>query len=426
MPHLAVLLFQIAVIAITARVVGLLFRKIGQPQVVGEMAAGVMLGPSLLGWALPEASQMLFPAASLDHLNILSQIGLLLFMFLVGLEFDSRMVRNQGHAAILTSHVSITLPYMLGAALALYLYPRLSDERVQFTEFALFMGAAMSITAFPVLARILRERQLHKTELGSVTIACAAVDDVTAWCLLAYILVLVRAAHGAVPLWVTLAGLTVYLLFMVFVVKKLLTRFVTVFRRRKVLSEDMMAVILVLLLISAWATERLGVHLLFGAFLFGAVMPKEKHFIAQLTEKIESVTLVLFLPIFFAYTGLRTSVGLVTGGEMWFYCVLILLAAVVGKLAGSAIASRVAGLGWRDSIALGVLMNTRGLMELVILNIGLDLGVISPALFSMMVIMALATTFMTTPMLELIYPAKAIRAEQSAAVRKNYAYTETW
>jgi Kef-type K+ transport system membrane component KefB len=425
MPHLAVLLFQIAVIAITARVVGLLFRKIGQPQVVGEMAAGIMLGPSLLGWALPEASQLLFPAASLDHLNILSQIGLLLFMFLVGLEFDSRMVRKQGHAAILTSHVSITLPYMLGAALALYLYPRLSDERVQFTEFALFMGAAMSITAFPVLARILRERQLHKTELGSVTIACAAVDDVTAWCLLAYILVLVRAAHGAVPLWVTLAGLTVYLLFMVFVVKKLLTRFVTVFRRRKVLSEDMMALILVLLLISAWATERLGVHLLFGAFLFGAVMPKEKHFIAQLTEKIESVTLVLFLPIFFAYTGLRTSVGLVTGGDMWFYCVLILLAAVVGKLAGSAIASRVAGLGWRDSVALGVLMNTRGLMELVILNIGLDLGIISPALFSMMVIMALTTTFMTTPMLEWIYPARAIRREQGA-VRKKYAYTETW
>jgi Kef-type K+ transport system membrane component KefB len=243
--------------------------------------------------------------------------------------------------------------------------------------------------------------------------------------LLAYILVLVRAAHGAVPLWVTLAGLTVYLLFMVFVVKKLLTRFVTVFRRRKVLSEDMMALILVLLLISAWATERLGVHLLFGAFLFGAVMPKEKHFIAQLTEKIESVTLVLFLPIFFAYTGLRTSVGLVTGGDMWFYCVLILLAAVVGKLAGSAIASRVAGLGWRDSVALGVLMNTRGLMELVILNIGLDLGIISPALFSMMVIMALTTTFMTTPMLEWIYPARAIRREQGA-VRKKYAYTETW
>jgi len=422
--HLAVLLFQIAVIAVAARGVGVLFRKIGQPQVVGEMAAGIMLGPSLLGWAFPQASQVLFPAESLDHLNVLSQIGVLLFMFLVGLEFNSRMVRNQGHAAILTSHVSITVPYMLGAALALYLYPRLSDDRVHFTEFALFMGAAMSITAFPVLARILRERQLHKTELGSVTLACAAVDDVTAWCLLAYILVLVRAAQGGTPLWVTLAGLTVYLLFMVFVAKRLLRRFVTVFRRRKVLSDDMMALILVLLLVSAWATERLGVHLLFGAFLFGAVMPKERHFIAQLTEKIESVTLVLFLPIFFAYTGLRTSIGQVAGGEMWFYCLLILLAAVVGKLAGSAIASRIAGLGWRDATALGVLMNTRGLMELVILNIGLDLGVISPALFSMMVIMALTTTFMTTPILEWIYPAHAIRREQ-AAFRKNYAYSET-
>jgi Kef-type K+ transport system membrane component KefB len=424
MNHLAVLLFQVAVIAVTARAVGLLFRKIGQPQVVGEMAAGIMLGPSLLGWAFPQGSQLLFPAESLDHLNILSQIGLLLFMFLVGLEFNPKMLRNQGNAAIFTSHVSITLPYMLGAALALYLYPRLSDDHVRFTEFALFMGAAMSITAFPVLARILRERHLHKTQLGSVTIACAAVDDVTAWCLLAYILVLVRAADGAMPLWVTLAGLTVYLLFMVFVAKRLLTWFVIVFRRRKALTEDMMALILALLLISAWATERLGVHLLFGAFLFGAVMPKQRHFIARLTDKIESVTLVLFLPIFFAYTGLRTSIGQVTSGEMWFYCALILLAAVVGKLAGSAIASRVAGLGWRDSVALGVLMNTRGLMELVILNIGLDLGIISPELFSMMVIMALATTFMTTPMLEWIYPARAIRREQSA-VGKKYAYTET-
>jgi K+:H+ antiporter len=425
MAHLAVLLFQIAVIAIAARAVGLVFRKIGQPQVVGEMAAGIMLGPSLLGWTLPEASRLLFPPESLDHLNMLSQVGLLLFMFLVGLEFNPRMLRHQGHAAILTSHVSITLPYLLGAALALYLYPRLSDEHVRFTEFALFIGAAMSVTAFPVLARILRERNLHKTELGSVTIACAAVDDVTAWCLLAYILVLVRASHGATPLWVTLLGLTLYLLFMVFVVKKLLARFVVAFRRRKTLSEDMMALILVLLLVSAWTTERLGVHLLFGAFLFGAVMPKERHFIAKLTERIESVTVLLFLPIFFAYTGLRTSIGQVTSGEMWVYCVLILLAAVGGKLAGSTIASRVAGLSWRDATALGVLMNTRGLMELVILNIGLDLGIISPALFSMMVIMALTTTFMTTPMLEWIYPAHAIRREQTV-LRKKYAYTETW
>jgi Kef-type K+ transport system membrane component KefB len=424
MPHLAVLLFQIAVVAIAARGMGMLFRKIGQPQVVGEMAAGVMLGPSLLGWAFPAAWQILFPPDSLGYLNVLSQVGLLLFMFLVGLEFQPRLLRNQGHAAILTSHVSITLPYLLGAALALYLYPRLADDSVRFREFALFLGAAMSITAFPVLARILRERQLHKTELGSVTIACAAVDDVTAWCLLAYILVLVRAAHGAVRLWVTLAGLTVYLLFMVFVARRLLTGFVRVFRRRKALGEDMMALILVLLLVSAWATERLGVHLLFGAFLFGAVMPKEKRFLAQLTEKIESVTIVLFLPLFFAYTGLRTSVGQITGGEMWFYCVLILLVAVTGKLAGSAVASRVAGLRWRDATALGVLMNTRGLMELVILNIGLDLGVISPALFSMMVVMALATTFMTTPMLEWIYPVRAIRREQSG-IHKEYAYTET-
>lgn len=424
MPDLFTFLFQVAVIATAARTVGILFRLIGQPQVVGEMAAGIMLGPTLLGWAWPEASAVLFPADSLAALNILSQIGLLLFMFLVGLEFNPKLLRGLGHVAVMTSHVSIVAPYLLGATLALLLYPELSDDRVGFTEFALFVGAAMSVTAFPVLARILHERQLHRTQLGAVAIACAAVDDVTAWCLLAYIVAFVRSASEATPIWVTVGGLTLYILSMVFAVRPLLAKLFAGSRRGRAPGKDMTALVLVLLLVSAMTTEWLGVHLLFGAFLFGAVMPKESRFVAHLTERIESVTLILFLPIFFAYTGLRTSIGLLDSPKMWWLCGLVLATAIVGKLVGSAIAARVAGMAWRDAAAVGVLMNTRGLMELVILNIGLNLGIISPALFSMMVVMALATTFMTTPILEWIRPARTFHTREVVATQ-DYAYSES-
>jgi Kef-type K+ transport system membrane component KefB len=423
MPDLFTLLFQVVVIATAARVAGIVFRKIGQPQVVGEMAAGILLGPTLLGWAWPRASEALFPPDSLGALNILSQIGLLLFMFLIGLEFNPKLLRGRGHVAVMTSHVSIAVPYLLGTLLALYLYPELADERVRFTEFALFMGAAMSITAFPVLARILRERQLMRTELGTVVIACAAVDDVTAWCLLAYIVAFVRSAHEATPIWLTAGGLTLYILVMVFAVRPLLAKVFGSSRRVAAIGEDKTALVLVLLLFSAMTTEWLGVHLLFGAFLFGAVMPKEGRFVAHVTERIESMTLILFLPIFFAYTGLRTNIGSLNNSEMWWLCGLVLAAAVAGKLAGSAVAARTAGMEWRDAAAVGVLMNTRGLMELVILNIGLSLGIISPALFSMMVVMALVTTFMTTPLLEWIRPAHTMRGNQSALAGE-YAYSE--
>ena len=425
MPEVLRLLLQVAVIATSARVLGSLFLKIGQPRVMGEMVAGILLGPTLFGWAWPQGSEALFPADGLGSLNMLSQIGLLLFMFLIGLEFNEKLLRGLGHVAVMTSHVSIVVPYLLGALLALYLYPELSDERVGFTEFALFMGAAMSVTAFPVLAHILRERKINRTELGTIAIACAAVDDVTAWCLLAYIVAFVRASHGATPMWLTLSGLTLYILFMVFAARPLLARLVAGLRHRRARSEDMTAIVLVLLLISAMTTEWLGVHLLFGAFLFGAVMPKEGRFVAHLTDRIESVTLVLFLPIFFAYTGLRTSIGLLSNKEMWWLCGLVLVVAIVGKLGGSAVAARVAGMEWRDATAVGVLMNTRGLMELVILNIGLSLEIISPALFSMMVVMTLVTTFMTTPILELIRPSRTLRSSHAAPAGE-YAYSDRY
>ncbi|HEV8145998.1 MAG TPA: cation:proton antiporter [Bryobacteraceae bacterium] len=417
MPNLVTLLLQIAAVVVTARLVGLLFRQIGQPQVVGEMVAGILLGPSFLGWVAPSLSAVLFPAASLGYLSTLSQVGLLLFMFLVGLEFDPALIRGRGRAVVLISNVSIAVPFAMGSGLALYLYPRLADPHVGFTAFTLFLGAAMSITAFPVLARILAERRLTRTDLGAMAIACAAIDDVTAWCILAYIVAFVRSTESS-HLWITFVGVTVFAVAMIFVVRRLLLRFQAAFAARHKLTEDMMALLLLLLLLSAAATEFLGVHLLFGAFLFGAVLPRDHDFVRAVSEKLESVTVVLLLPVFFAFVGLRTSLQLMGGGEMWWYCLLVIVVAVVGKLAGSAVAARVAGIPWRNALAIGVLMNTRGLMQLVILNLGFELGVINQALFSMMVVMAIVTTLLTTPLLEWINPVREQRVESVVAPSK--------
>jgi Kef-type K+ transport system membrane component KefB len=405
------LVLQIAVILVAARLVGFLFQKIHQPQVMGEMVAGILLGPSLLGWLAPGVSAALFPPASLSYLNALSQVGLVVFMFVVGLALNPSDLRGYGHAAVLTSHVSIVAPFCLGGLTALYLYPRLSDDGVTFTGFALFMGAAMSITAFPVLARILTERGLLRSRMGTMAIACAAVDDVTGWCILAYIVVLVRVTHAARPAWVTIAGSLAYVLIMVFVVRRILPAFEREFRKRNRLSDNLVAVIVVLVLVSALATEWLGIHLLFGAFLMGAIMPKTPEFTHYLLHKFESVTVVLLLPLFFAFTGLRTRIGVGGGRAIWFYSAIVIVVAITGKLGGSMFAARLAGMPWREAASLGILMNTRGLMELVILNIGLDIGVISPAMFSIMVLMALVTTFMTTPLLEWVYPARLFKAQ---------------
>jgi Kef-type K+ transport system membrane component KefB len=390
---------QIAVILLTSRLVGFIFRQIRQPHVVGEMLAGIMLGPSLLGWAAPELSAALFPASNMYLMSAISQLGLVLFMFLVGLELNPKELYAHGEATILMSHVSIVAPFCLASILSLYLYPRLSDDSVSFMSFALFMGAAMAITAFPVLARILADLQLLRSRMGTIAIACAAVDDVSGWCILAYIVVLIRAAQSANSVWLTLAGLAVFLFVMIGGVRRLLSRLMRSYEQHGALSDNLLALVLLVALVSALSTEALGLHLLFGAFVAGAVMPKDPRFIAYLTEKFESVTILLMLPLFFAFTGLRTRIGLVQGGQMWFYCILIIAVAVIGKIGGTSIAARFGGLNWRDSTALGVLMNTRGLMELIVLNVGLDLKVISPQLFSMMVIMALVTTFMTTPLL---------------------------
>ena len=410
MPNLFTLVLQIAVILAVCRLVGAAFRWINQPRVVGEMFAGILLGPSFLGWLVPGVSAYLFPPNSLGYLNALSEIGIVIFMFLVGLGIDSKELKGHGHSAVLISHVSITAPFVLAAFLSLYLYPRLSDDSVTFSSFALFMGAAMSMTAFPVLARILSERDLLTSPLGTIAIACAAVDDVTGWCILAYIVALVHAAKTGGPTWIILAGIVGFGVLMLYVVRPLLRSFEVSYNRRGELTESMRALLLLLVLISALVSERLGLHLLFGAFLMGAIMPKEPRLVKYIVDRCETITVTLLIPLFFAFTGLRTNVGLVKGRDMWFYCGLIIVVATIGKLGGSMSACLLTGMSSRESAGLGILMNTRGLMELVILDIGLDIKVISPALFSMMVLMALFTTFLTTPLLQLVCPDYLFRA----------------
>ncbi len=396
---LHVLLALVVVIA-TARAMGWIFRSANQPPVVGEIIAGIVLGPSLLGRLAPGAEGYLFPTAVGPFLNILAQVGVILYMFLVGLELDPALLRKRGHTTVAISHASIVTPFLLGATIALYLYPKLSTSDVPFTCFSLFLGVSMSVTAFPVLARILTDRGIHKTRMGAIALTCAAVDDVTAWCMLAFVVSVARAqATGALA---TIAMALGFIVLMIAVVRPAMVRLSLLYGNRGRLTQGVMASIFIALLISASATELIGIHAVFGAFALGAVIPHDSGMARELTDRLEDIVIVLLLPAFFAYTGLRTQIGLVNGFEQWMMCALIIAVASLGKFGGSVIAARITGLDWRDSSALGVLMNTRGLMELIVLNIGLEMNVISPTLFAMLVIMALVTTFATTPILHLI------------------------
>jgi Kef-type K+ transport system membrane component KefB len=396
---LHVLLALVVVIA-TARAMGSIFRSVGQPQVIGEIIAGIVLGPSLLGRLAPGAEGYLFPATVGPALNIIAQVGVILYMFLVGLELDPALLRKRGHTTVAISHASIVAPFLLGATIALFLYPRLSSSDVPFTCFSLFVGVSMSVTAFPVLARILTDRRIHKTRMGAIALTCAAVDDVTAWCMLAFVVSVARAqAAGAMA---TIAMALAFIALMIAVVRPAMVRLSLVYGNRGRLTQGVMAAIFVALLFSASATELIGIHAVFGAFALGAVIPHDSGMARELTDRLEDIVIVLLLPAFFAYTGLRTQIGLVNGYEQWMMCGLIVVVASAGKFGGSVVAARLTGLNWRDSSALGVLMNTRGLMELIVLNIGLEMNVISPTLFAMLVIMALVTTFATTPILHLI------------------------
>lgn len=414
---LALLLAQIITIIIVARIFGWFFRKIGQPSVIGEMIAGIVLGPSLLGLYFPEYSLLLFPAESLGNLQFLSQIGLIFFMFVIGMELDLNALKNKANDAVIISHASIIIPFTLGVGLAYTIYTHFAPRGVEFVSFALFLGIAMSITAFPVLARIVQERGIHKTRLGTIVITCAAADDITAWCILATVIAIVKAGSVVSSLYVIAMAL-VYVILMLNVVRPFLKRVGDLKYSRQSLSKPVVAIFLLTLIISSYASEVIGIHALFGAFMAGAIMPDNNKFRNIIIEKVEDVSVILFLPLFFVFTGLRTQINSIDDPFLWKVTGGIIFVAVAGKFLGSAIAAKFVGQSWRDSLTIGALMNTRGLMELVVLNIGYDLGVLTTEVFTMMVIMALVTTFMTGPALDLInyiFKTKDLAAQQLAS-----------
>ena len=398
---LAILLAQIITIIIVARFFGWIFRKIGQPSVIGEIIAGIVLGPSLLGMYFPEFSLVLFPVQSLGNLQFLSQIGLILFMFVIGMELDLKVLKNRANEAIVISHASIVIPFALGVGLAYFVYFRFAPQGIPFLPFALFMGIAMSITAFPVLARIVQERGIHKTKLGAIVITCAAADDITAWCLLAAVIAIAKAGTFVSSLYIILLAVF-YVIVMLFVVKPFLKKIGELYEGKKNLNKPVVAIFFLTLIISSYTTEIMGIHALFGAFMMGVIMPDISKFRNLFIEKVEDVSVILLLPLFFVYTGLRTEIGLLNDVYLWKVTGFIILVAVTGKFLGSALAAKFVGQNWRDSLTIGALMNTRGLMELIVLNIGLELKILTPEVFTMMVIMALVTTFMTGPALNVI------------------------
>jgi Kef-type K+ transport system membrane component KefB len=405
-------LIALAVVVIAGRVLATSMARIGQPPVIGEVVSGILLGPSLLGRIAPGAEDYLFPAAARPSLSVIAQIGVVLYMFVVGLEFDPASLRKRATPFIFTSQVSIALPFALGVGLALFLYPDLSQPGVGFVPFALFMGVAMSITAFPVLARILTDRGLSRTELGIAALTCAAVDDVTAWCLLAVVVGVARATISGALVSAVMAGAFVVVMFLA---GRPIAAHLT--RRMSASEPSTEAVTWTLagMLASAVVAEVIGIHAIFGAFIFGAIQPADGPIARFLRLDQVPIVTILFLPAFFALTGLRTEIGLVSSTQDWAICAAITVLAIAGKFGGTFIAGRIVGMPARFAARLGVLMNTRGLMELVVLNVGLDIGVISPRLFTMMVIMAIVTTAITAPLLDLIPEGPTPKAQSSAS-----------
>jgi Kef-type K+ transport system membrane component KefB len=389
-------LVALTAIIITGQVLARLFARLGQPAVIGEVVAGILLGPSLLGTQL---SALILPPSVGPYLGVIAQLGVVLYMFLVGLELNPARLKHRTRATLATSHASILVPFILGALLALLLYPQLSDRSVPFTSFALFIGVAMSITAFPVLARILTDYRLTRTNLGVIALSCAAVDDVTAWCLLAFVVGVAKAQVGQ-GLFVV-AGALVFIALILLVARPALRRVALRWETQKP-SVGLMTVVFVALLLSALTAEAIGIHAIFGAFLLGVVVPHDSALARAFTQQLRHVVTILLLPAFFAFTGMRTRIDLLSAPALWLLCGLIIVTAIAGKFGGTFAAARLTGLRWREAALLGALMNTRGLMELIVLNVGLELGVISPTLFAMMVLMALVTTMLTSPLLRIL------------------------
>ncbi len=407
-------LCTLSTVILLGAILGRLCKCIGQPPVIGEVLAGLALGPSLLGAISPNTMHLLIPTQTLDpggsvsvSLKVIAQLGIVLYMFLVGLNLNTVQLKRKAHAAVAISHASIVVPFALGTILSLWLYPMLSDRETSFVSFSLFLGVAMSITAFPVLARILTDRNLQSTPVGAVALSCAAADDVTAWCLLSLVVGIAKAEVGS-SVYV-IGGTIAFIAILFLVAKPILGRYCEYIDRSG--SGPMsyaIASVYVMILAAAALTEWIGIHAIIGAFLLGVVIPSESAIAKSFLSKLKEPVTVLLLPAFFAYTGMRTEIGLLNDGRQWLVCLVIILVATLGKFGGTLLAARYAGESWRDAGILGILMNTRGLMELIVLNIGLDLGVISPTLFVMMVIMALVTTMITSPALQWLRPIPAL------------------
>ena len=398
---IGILLLQIITILLTCRLFGWLFRKIGQPTVIGEIVAGIVLGPSVLGHLSPEVSGFLFPVESLANITILSQFGLILFMFAIGMELDITEVRKKLKETILISHTSTIVPFFCGMLTAYFVYDTYADKSTPFLSFALFVGIAMSITAFPVLARIIQEKGLTRTHLGTISLASAANGDITAWCLLAVVIAIAQAGTMLSAIYNILFSV-LYIAFMFFAVRPFLRMIGHVYHNKDVIDKGLVAFMFLLLIISSYLTEMLGLHALFGAFIAGVVMPSNVKFRKIMTEKVEDVSLALFLPLFFVSTGLRTEIGLLNSPELWWMCGVFIVVAIVGKFGGAMFSARFVGESWKDSLYIGALMNTRGLMELVVLTIGYEMHILPPSIFVMLVLMTLVTTFMTIPLVSFI------------------------
>ena len=396
-----ILLLQIIVVLFTVRLFSFLFKYIGQPGVIGEIVAGIVLGPSLLGYLFPDFFGFLFRPDSMGNLQTVSQIGLILFMFVIGMEVDFRTLRNKINETLVISHAGILVPFFLGILSSYWIYEKYAAQQTSFLPFALFIGISMSITAFPVLARIIQERNLTKSPIGVLAIASAANDDVTAWCLLAVVIAIAKAGTFGSALY-AVALTILYIVVMFTVIRPFLRKIGDVYANKEVINKSFVGIIFLILVISATLTEVIGIHALFGAFIAGVVMPANFGFRKVMMEKVEDISLVFFLPLFFAFTGLRTQIGLINSPELFGVLALLITVAIVGKFGGCTIASRLVGESWKNSLIIGTLMNTRGLMELVALNIGYEMGVLPPSIFVILVIMALVTTFMTTPILTLV------------------------
>lgn len=426
----AYVMLDVAVIIVVARLFGRIARMFRQPAVIGEIVAGIALGPSLLGLLPGHLDTLLFPPEVLPYLKILAQLGLVLFMFIVGLELDVALIRGRQRRAGTISLLSIVVPFALGALLALSLHPLhnvVDGKTVPLLGFVLFLGVAMSITAFPVLARILAERRMNRTTVGVLALSAAAVDDILAWTLLAFVYAVVK---GDSPLSVVriVALSAVFVAVMFAVVRPLLARMLAWHGRAGRVTPDMLAVVLVGVLLSALITERIGIHEIFGAFLFGVIMPRQGalEFRREILERLEQISVLLLLPIFFVIAGFGVNLRAFTDPGLLWQLLLILAVAVGGKFCGAFVGARIQRMPFQQSAAIAVLMNTRGLTELVILLIGKQVGVLDTAMFTMLVVMALVTTVMTEPLLRIVYPDKAVQRDIDAATKAALGSEQTY